>query len=345
MAYEVIMPKQGLQMTEGTITKWLVGEGGRCEAGAPLFEMETDKLTITIDSPVSGTLLKIWRGEGETAEITEVIAAIGESGEIKKPLMSPRAKTAAKKAGINEFMLSSLAGTGENGLIVERDVLALAEKTEPKILPAKPIAMPIVTETPRTAAAAVHRISADMTEAARLCENLAKFGNIVSYTDIVIFAVCRALKKVTLIAEANIKITSASDIGGKIIAPVIKNADKMGLLKISEISKALKERAKNGELTPDEQTGAVFTVSDLGKFNSDDFTAVITPPETGALAVGRIKKTPTAENGGIYIREMVSLNFTYENRAIDGASAAEFLDYIKLLLENPLAMLAMAGSQ
>ena len=81
MATNVIMPKQGLQMTEGTIIKWLVAEGGNVVEGEPLFEMETDKLTITMDSPGTGKLLKIVRGEGETVEITKLIGVIGEDGE------------------------------------------------------------------------------------------------------------------------------------------------------------------------------------------------------------------------------------------------------------------------
>ena len=70
MATKVIMPKQGLQMTEGTITEWLVQEGGACKEGEPLFEMETDKLTITMDSPATGTLLKIVHGAGDTVAVS-----------------------------------------------------------------------------------------------------------------------------------------------------------------------------------------------------------------------------------------------------------------------------------
>ena len=81
MANIVIMPKQGLQMTEGYITKWLKAEGDNVTEGEPLFEMETDKLTITIDSSFSGVLLKIIRGEGEQVPITEPIGVIGEAGE------------------------------------------------------------------------------------------------------------------------------------------------------------------------------------------------------------------------------------------------------------------------
>ena len=81
MATKVIMPKQGLQMTEGTITQWLIPEGGKCVEGEPLFEMETDKLTITMDAPATGTLLKIVHGADETVEITKLIGVIGEPGE------------------------------------------------------------------------------------------------------------------------------------------------------------------------------------------------------------------------------------------------------------------------
>jgi len=81
MATKVIMPKQGLQMTEGTITKWLIEEGGVCKKGEPLFEMETDKLSITMDAPADGTLLKIIHGEFDVVPITKMIAVIGDPGE------------------------------------------------------------------------------------------------------------------------------------------------------------------------------------------------------------------------------------------------------------------------
>jgi len=101
MATKVILPKQGLQMTEGTITNWLVKEGGKVVAGQPLFEMETDKLTITIDAECDGTMLKIIRGENEVVPITETIAIVGEPGEDITALLpagvaAPAAAPAAK---------------------------------------------------------------------------------------------------------------------------------------------------------------------------------------------------------------------------------------------------------
>ena len=81
MASVIIMPKQGLLMEEGTITKWLAKEGEQTTEGAPLFEMETDKLTITMDSTATGTVLKILHPEGDTVPITQPIAIVGQPGE------------------------------------------------------------------------------------------------------------------------------------------------------------------------------------------------------------------------------------------------------------------------
>ena len=154
MAQKIIMPKQGLQMTEGTIIKWLKKEGDLVEKGEPLFEMETDKLTITIDASASGTLLKIVRQEGEVVEITETIAIVGTPGEdisaclgapVKEEIAAseeeqvevivekksnqrefatPRAKMRASERQIS---IEKVSGTGPEGLVIEKDVLAFKE--------------------------------------------------------------------------------------------------------------------------------------------------------------------------------------------------------------------------
>ena len=121
MAEKVIMPKQGLQMTEGTIIKWLVEEGGDCKEGQPLFEMETDKLTIVIDAPASGKLLKIVRGEGETVPITETIAIIGQDGEDVFDLLNisvestPKAEEAAEAQEVTEEKQAPAAAAPTEG--------------------------------------------------------------------------------------------------------------------------------------------------------------------------------------------------------------------------------------
>ena len=174
MATKVIMPKQGLQMTEGTITEWLVQEGGACKEGEPLFEMETDKLTITMDSPATGTLLKIVHGAGDTVEITKLIGVIGEPGEDISAILAedggapapavapaeekkeeapkaaaapsapanrpagervfstPRARMRAEEKGA---AIKDVPGTGPEGLVIERDVLAFEPAAAVKASP------------------------------------------------------------------------------------------------------------------------------------------------------------------------------------------------------------------
>lgn len=102
MASIVIMPKQGLMMTEGTITTWLVKEGETVTAGKPLFEMETDKLTITMDAEVSGTMLKIIHHEGDVVPITEPIAIVGAPGEDISSLLGDTASAAPAVAAAPE---------------------------------------------------------------------------------------------------------------------------------------------------------------------------------------------------------------------------------------------------
>ena len=174
MATKVIMPKQGLQMTEGTITQWLVPEGGKCVEGEPLFEMETDKLTITMDAPATGTLLKIVHGADETVEITKLIGVIGEPGEDISAILAedgdapaaapaaaapaeakaeeaPKAASAPAKRAAGERVFSTprarmraeekgaaiedVPGSGPEGLIIERDVLAFEPAAAVKASP------------------------------------------------------------------------------------------------------------------------------------------------------------------------------------------------------------------
>ena len=126
MANKVIMPKQGLQMTEGLITKWLVPEGSDVGEGDPLFEMETDKLSITMDSGFTGTLLKILKREGETVPITETIAIIGEKGENYSDLLTD--DEISDPAATGEKERSNPTAINENEI---PDPTAIAEKVIP----------------------------------------------------------------------------------------------------------------------------------------------------------------------------------------------------------------------
>ena len=435
MAQKIIMPKQGLQMTEGTIIKWLVEEGGQVKEGDQLFEMETDKLTITIDSTATGTLLKIVHGEGDVVPIAETIAIVGEAGEDFSDLLpageskekardeapaaaparepealaiahqgggerrfvTPRARMRAGEKGIN---IDDVPGSGPEGLVIEKDVLNYAASA-PKATPlAKKIAAQegvsladiqgtgshgkiqaadiaariaartrgaargerlipltgmrkIVAERMKASltdmAQANHRMNVDMTEAVRIREQLKASGVKVSYNDIIIRCVAKALTEFPMmnssmtgdgiVVKEYVNVGMAVAVENGLIVPVIKDADLMTLQEIGACSGELAAKAKENRLSPDDYTGGTFTVSNLGMFDVDSFTAVINPPEAGILAVGKIAKTPVVVNDEIVIRPIMTLSLTYDHRVVDGAPAAQFLKRIKELLQAPALLL------
>ncbi|MGE4484025.1 MAG: dihydrolipoamide acetyltransferase family protein [Oscillospiraceae bacterium] len=435
MANIIIMPKQGLQMTEGTLTQWLKKEGESVKEGEPLFEMETDKLTITIDSTAEGTLLKILHPVGDVVPITLPIAVVGAPGEDYSALLgdapaaeketpkaqktasaeskatavqpvsggkiyaSPRAKMRAEEKG---FSISDVPGTGPEGLVIERDVIAFepsAQKASPlakklaeqsgvdisgvsgtgshgkvmaddvraKAAPPAPAEAPSVPGELETVipvkgmrkiiaqrmkeslldmAQANHRMTVDMSEIVKLREQLKALSVKVSYNDFILRATAKALTEFPMVNASmagdtiilkhyvNVGMAVATDNG--LVVPVIKGADKMCLTEIAAKSADLASRTKSNQLQPDEMSGGTFTVTNLGMFEVDSFTAVINPPEAGILAVGRMQKQPVVlADDTIGVKPLMQLSLTYDHRIIDGAPAAKFLLRIKTLLENP----------
>lgn len=451
MATQVIMPKQGLQMTEGLITNWLVKENEPVKAGAPLFEMETDKLTIEIMAPADGILLKILRQEGESVPVAEVIALIGQPGEAvsesaagngpqaasqqpaaeqatapaaepaavpasKQPdqpgqpgsagriFASPRARMRAEEKKVD---LPSITGSGPEGLIIEKDVLQAA--AAPPVVRATPLAariagqanIPLETVTgtgPRgkvmkadvEAAAQVsavqagqpepvekgklipftgirkiiaermlqsvqemaqanHRMTVDMSEIIRLREQLKAVEKPVSFTDLIVRIVAVCLKEFPMLnatvtpqgilLQDDVQIGIAVAIPTGLVVPVIRNADRLSVSQIAAQSAALIDKARSGGLVPDDYSGGTFTVTNLGMYDIDSFTAIINPPECAILAVGKIEKTPVVRDDAVVIRPMMTLSLTYDHRVVDGALAAQFLQRIKQLLQNPFLLI------
>lgn len=434
MAEKIIMPKQGLQMTEGTITKWLVKEGDKVEIGQPLFEMETDKNTIQIDSTAAGEVLKLVAKEDETVPITETIAIVGKKGEDfsdllpkkkeeKKPepapapvapaapavksapaddttpialeggriFVTPRAKMTAERKNID---YKTVNGTGPSGLIIEKDVLAAAAvKASPvakAIAARKGVSITTVTGTGengkivkhdilsgdanlsredkvipisgmrkviadnmmnsvQSMAHAYHKVAVDMSEAKLIRAAFKKAEKKVSFNDIIIMALGRALQehprmnawvedgKITEKGSVNVGIAVAVDNG--LIVPTVRDVQNMTIGEIHDESARLIAKTKAGGLKKEEYSGATFTVSNLGMFGIDEFTAIVNPPQVGILAVGSMTDTPVVRDGQIVIRPMMNLVLTYDHRVIDGAPAAQFLSRVKELLENPYLMI------
>jgi len=412
------MPKQGLQMTEGTITSWYVQEGEPVTEGEPLFEIETDKLTITIDANHSGTLLKILHQEGDVVPVAEPIGIIGEPGEDYSNLLSglnasnaedqtsseqlkgeeskeerreadlsteetssrrilstPRARLRAEELGVD---LAVIVGTGPEGLITEKDVLAYAQtvkttkeeassRTEaiaaPNVaesLSDKETSIPLTNmrriiaqrmhESLSTMAQANHRITVDMTQAVELRKQFMDNNIKVSYNDIIIRCVARALTEfpelnsslteTSIVRKHYVNIGMAVAVPEGLIVPVLKDADRMSLAEIAIQTSDLALRAREGKLQEEDCTGGTFTVTNLGMYDIDSFTAIINPPEVGILAVGKIsKQVVVGDEDKIEIKPLMVLSLTYDHRVVDGAPAARFLKRVKQLLEHPLLLI------
>ncbi|MCL1804488.1 MAG: 2-oxo acid dehydrogenase subunit E2 [Clostridiales bacterium] len=132
----------------------------------------------------------------------------------------------------------------------------------------------------------------------------------------------------------------ATALADGLIVPVIHDADKKSLLRISGEAKDLAARAREGRLRPDDVSGGTFTVTNLGGYGSvDGFTPIVNPPQAAILGVGRIADTPAVYRGEIQARPMMTLSFTYDHRVIDGAVAAEFIKILMDFIENPLRVI------
>jgi pyruvate dehydrogenase E2 component (dihydrolipoamide acetyltransferase) len=123
-----------------------------------------------------------------------------------------------------------------------------------------------------------------------------------------------------------------------LITPVIFDANEKGLSEISAEARELAGRARERRLKPEEYMGATFSISNLGMFGIDQFTAIINPPEAGILAIGAVEEKPIVEDGELVIRKRLRVTMSCDHRVIDGATGAKFLQTLRRLIENPLML-------
>ena len=182
-----------------------------------------------------------------------------------------------------------------------------------------------------------------------LNKQLGEQGAKISYNDIILKATALALRKHRAcnawFQDDNIRYWNSVHIGMAVavedglITPVIRHADLKSLAEIGAEARELAARARSRRLKPDEYTGSTFSVSNLGMFDIEHFTAVINPPEAGIIAIGSIVPTPVAgAAGNVTVRRRLKLTMSCDHRVIDGATGAQFLQTLKQMLENPLAM-------
>ena len=171
----------------------------------------------------------------------------------------------------------------------------------------------------------------------------------VSVNDIIVKVTAQALTKhawanasyqdktIRFYEDADIGVAVAIEDG--LITPVIRAANRKGIVEISKEIKEKAGRAREKKLQPEEYTGATFSISNLGMFGIKEFTAIINPPEAGIFAVGAATPTPVVRNGEIVVRNIMNVTMSCDHRVIDGATGAKFLQTFKQMLENPILML------
>jgi pyruvate dehydrogenase E2 component (dihydrolipoamide acetyltransferase) len=143
-----------------------------------------------------------------------------------------------------------------------------------------------------------------------------------------------------VIRYPSVDICVAVTIPGGLITPIIRSADQKSLSIISQEMKLLATRARDGKLQPEEYQGGSFTISNLGMFGVVDFQAIVNPPQAAILAIGAVLDKPVVKNGTIAAGKIMSLTLSCDHRVVDGAEAAQFMQTLKQLLENPILFLA-----
>jgi len=379
--YEIKMPKFGLTMESGFIEKWFKKEGEKIEEGEPLLEVSSEKITNEVASPTSGILLKIMGKEKEEIKVGTVIAIIGEEGEkieeIKEEVetekiteaseteeissvslapserggrikASPLAKKIAREKNLD---LSQIKGTGPDGRIEKKDVLAYLssvseKKVEFKIEKLSSLRRTIaerLSKSFHTAVTLTNTTEVDFTEFKKLMKE-----NNVSITSGLVFVLSKVLielnkfnahfnsDKKELIIYNNVNIGIAVDTEKGLMVPVIRNTDKLSLKTINDQIKKIAGEVRKGIISEDDIKGSTFTLTNLGMMRTEIFTPVINPPEVAILGIGRIIKKPViVDEDKISIRELAFLSLSYDHRIIDGADAAKFLEKLAKLIENP----------
>ena len=308
--------------------------------------------------PIFGDLDK----KKETTEEEKYESSSDEDGRIKA---SPLARNMAKEKGID---LSDVQGSGPDGRVIKKDI----EEYEPSEQPSKPsVEVPSLEDTEsedikvsQMRKAIARRLSeskfsnphfyetvdVDMESAIEARKKLNEVSEVkISFNDIVVKAASAALRRhpdvnsswlgdtIRKHGDVNVAVAVAIDEG--LMTPVINHSDKKNLRQISVETKELAGKARDRKLQPEEMEGSTFTISNLGMFGIEEFTAIINPPNACILAVGAIRDVPVVKDGEVVPGKRMKMTLSSDHRIVDGAKAAAFLNTLRQMLENPLAMM------
>lgn len=375
MAVEVVMPKLGMSMKEGTVSVWNKEVGETVNKGESIASINSEKIEMEIESPAEGTILDIKVPEGEGVPPGTVICYIGEGNEQveekkekdlppkqkkERKKISPVARKIAQSANLD---IHTLVGTGPDGRITKADVLRALpdekenQQNEPKHQPVSMMRKTIASrmmESLQTSAQLTITMKADVTKLTALQSELnetaaARHNMKLTMTDFVAKAVVLSLlehpamnsqyqnDRVETFDYVHLGIAAALDHG--LAVPVIRHAEKLSLIELAKSIKSYGKKAREGKLLHDEIEGSTFTITNLGAYGVEHFTPILNPPEAGILGVGKADHMPVYHGNELCKGTILPLSLTFDHRVLDGAPASEFLSTVKAYLEKPVSIL------
>lgn len=400
MAETVAMPKLGFDMAEGTLVRWLKREGETVQKGEVLAEIETDKATVEVEATVAGTVRRLIVAERSTVPVGAPIAILGtpdepidEAPAAKAPAAQPAPKAPAaspapagaaaaapplpasgnlsrgvrasplahRLASERGIDLATLTGSGPEGRIVKKDVLAARAAAAPvsagpgETLPLTRLRSAIGRRMLASKQQVPHFYLTIDIDAARLADTREQLnasqpeGSKLSVNDFIVKASALALRDVpglnaslagdSIVRHAQVNVGVAVAVEDGLLTVVVREADTRPLLRIGQEIREMVGRARQGRVRPEDVEGSTFTVSNLGMFDIEHFIAIINPPEAGILAVGSLRQTPVVRDGQLTPGLRLKVTLSADHRVTDGAEAARWLQALRSRLEHPLSLL------
>jgi pyruvate dehydrogenase E2 component (dihydrolipoamide acetyltransferase) len=329
--------------------------GSSAPAEAPKAEDVTPAPALTpAPTPVAATPVS-------TPSAPVTVSNTSATGRI---LASPLAKKLAEEKGVD---LAFIAGTGEGGRITKRDVdhyvpynapartatpvtVGVESFTDEPISQMRKTIARRLAESKFTAPHFYLTISIDMDNAIAARKSMnSEEGVKVSFNDMVVKAVAMALRKHPTVNSSwlgdvirtnhHVNIGVAVAVEDGLLVPVVRFADNKGLMEIGNEVRTFAQKAKDKKLQPADWEGNTFTISNLGMFGIEQFTAIVNPPDSCIMAVGGISQVPVVKNGQVVPGNVMKVTLSCDHRVVDGASGSAFLQTFKQYMENPVTML------
>ena len=275
----------------------------------------------------------------------------------RRKLSSPLARRMAAELGLD---LATVKGSGSQGQILKRDIIRAASQTRVegglRRVALSPMRRAIAQRTQQSNAEVPHfhgSVVIDMTEAKVMLKQAAGMAGkngwaAPTITDLVLRTAAVALRQTPALNVSfqgdeilyydDIHLGLVIGLKEGMLIPVVHHADRLNLFSMAATTRRLRKSAETGQLSSSQLSGATFTISNLGMYGLDSFSAVINPPEAGILALGAAKEQPAAWQGTLALRWKMTATLAVDHRAVDGITVAKFLEEFKQLLENPLVL-------